>query len=176
MSPTEFLLIRHAQSEWNVARRWQGWGDPPLSPWGREQAAAVARELEGEALDGLACSDLRRAVETAEAIAERTGLAITRDKRLRERDLGQWTGLTRAQITERAAQLLARFDRGDDPSVCPGGGESDLALERRLRPAIEALRAAHPGGRVAVVTHMGVVRVLAKGRQLDHTEVARVAL
>jgi probable phosphoglycerate mutase len=176
MGTTEFLLIRHAETEWNESGRWQGWGDPPLSPRGREQAAVLAAQIAGEALDALLCSNLQRAVETAEAIAKRLGRVVTQDERLRERDVGSWTGLTRAQITERDGELLARFEQRDDPAVCPGGGESDVALERRVRPAIKALVAQYAGRRIAVVTHLGVLRLLLPGRDFGHTEVRRVAL
>ena len=176
MPTTEFLLIRHAQSEWNAAGRWQGWGDPPLSRRGCLQAAALAREIEAEDVDALVCSDLARAVATAEAIGSVLGLVAACDPRLRERDVGTWTGLTRAEIAERDGERLARFARRDDPGACPGGGESDLDLERRVRPAIREWAAAHPGGRVAVVTHLGVLRLLASGCEVDHAAVVRVAL
>jgi len=173
---TEFLLIRHAQSEWNAAGRWQGWADPPLSVVGREQAAAVARELAGEALDALVCSDLRRAVATAGAIGSELDLRPVPDSRFRERDVGTWAGLTRDEIAVRDAQQLARFSKRDDPTVCPGGGESDNDLERRVRPAVEEWADRYAGGRLALVTHLGVVRLLAPGSEPGHTGVTRVVL
>jgi broad specificity phosphatase PhoE len=93
VNPTSFLLIRHAESEWNAAGRWQGHGDPPLSARGREQAAALARELEGEGVEVLIASDLARSAQTAAILGARWGLAPTPDARLREIDVGRWTGL-----------------------------------------------------------------------------------
>jgi len=175
VSSTEFLLIRHAQSEWNAAGRWQGWADPPLSAAGREQAAVLARELAGEVLDALVCSDLQRAVATAGAIGSELDLRPVEDPRFRERDVGTWAGLTRDEIAASDGDRLALFSKRADPTVCPGGGESDNDLERRVRPAIEDWAARYPGGRLALVTHLGVVRLLAPGSEPGHTGVTRVA-
>ena len=175
MPSTEFLLIRHAQSEWNAAGRWQGWANPPLSAAGREQALALAQQLAGEALDALVCSDLLRAVATAKAVGSQLGVVAERDERFRERDVGTWTGLTRDEIAVRDADRLALFSRRDDPSVCPGGGECDIDLERRIRPAVGEWAAKYSGGRLALITHLGVVRLLAPGAELGHAEVTRVA-
>ncbi len=84
MSP-EFLLIRHAQSEWNADGRWQGHADPPLSPRGRAQAQELASNLRGERVDRLVCSDLCRALSTAEALAPVLECLPQPDVRYRER-------------------------------------------------------------------------------------------
>lgn len=68
--PTRLILIRHGQSVWNEARRWQGHSDAPLSALGREQAREAARSLAGERFAGLYASDLQRALETARIIGE----------------------------------------------------------------------------------------------------------
>ena len=73
MSDAILFLIRHAESTWNAARRWQGWGDPPLSERGLEQAEALARALAGEAIDALFTSDLQRAAQTAAPLARALG-------------------------------------------------------------------------------------------------------
>ncbi|RIL05071.1 MAG: histidine phosphatase family protein, partial [Proteobacteria bacterium] len=75
-------LIRHAESEWNALGRWQGQADPALSLRGREQARALADALAKEDFETLVASDLRRARETAEAIARAAGLALRCDARL----------------------------------------------------------------------------------------------
>lgn len=158
--PTWLCLIRHAESVWNAAGRWQGHGDPPLSLRGREQADALARELADQALEALVCSDLQRTRETAAALARATGLPVRADPRWRELDVGRWTGLSRDQIERRHGASLARFDAGD-PDARPEAGETRRELGERARRAAEALAEAHPGRRVAVVTHLGVIRALA---------------
>jgi len=156
---TPFIRARHAESTWNAQRRWQGQADPPLSERGLEQARALARALADEPLEALFASDLRRARRTAEIVGEAVGLAPVVHAGLRELDVGRWEGRTRADIASDDAAALARFDSGD-PDATAGGGESRRGLERRVRAAFAALAAAHPGARIGVVTHLGVIRAL----------------
>jgi broad specificity phosphatase PhoE len=162
VSETALLLIRHAESSWNAAGRWQGHGDPPLSDRGRAQANALARELAREAIDVLVSSDLRRAAETAAILGQARGLRPELNPRLRELDLGDWAGLTRDQIERTAGDALRRFEAGD-LEVRPGGGENLREIEQRAFSAVTELVDAHPGRRLAVVTHLGVIRALLGG-------------
>ncbi len=171
MAGCEIWLIRHGESDWNAAGRWQGHGNPGLSAHGREQAAARALRLAGEGFDALYASDLQRALETAAAIGVRIGLEAVVDPRLRERDVGRWTGLRAAEIRRTEAALLLRFERRDDPDLRPGGGESDNDLARRVRPCLAELGAAHPGQKIACVTHLGVVRLFAPQSAPDFASV-----
>ena len=158
-----FLLARHGQSTWNAERRWQGQGDPPLSAQGRLQASALADALAGEGVEALVSSDLARAAETADIVARRLGLSPPRlEPRLRERSLGAWTGRTAAEIAASWPEELARL-RAGDPELRPGGGESGRELAQRVRAALRELAAEPPGRRVALVTHLGVIRTLVPG-------------
>jgi broad specificity phosphatase PhoE len=174
----ELLLIRHAESEWNVSGRWQGHADPPLSARGlaqaREMAAAVAEELGGEPVDRLLCSDLRRAVQTAECVGEAIGVSPGPDVRLRELDVGRWSGLTREEIASRDAVLLSRFE-ADDPDAAPGGGETRREIRARAHDFVEDLIARQPLGRVVIVTHLGFLRALLPGVEPRNAEVIRVS-
>lgn len=176
---TTFLLIRHAESLWNASGRWQGHGDPPLSPRGRGQAARLAArlaaELAAERPQLLFASDLRRAAQTAAALAAALALPVRPDPRLRELDVGAWTGLTREQIGRAAGPRLARFDAGE-LDLRPGGGETRRELGRRARSALAAIAAEHPGRRIAVVTHQGVVRALLPDAQLAHCQWRRLGV
>jgi len=164
------LLVRHAESSWNAAGRWQGHGDPPLSARGVAQANALARELAGEPIDVIVSSDLRRAAETAAILGRAHGLEPRLEPRLRELDLGAWEGLTRDEIATLAHGALRRFDAGD-PDVRPGGGETLREIERRARSVVRELVELHAGQRLAVVTHLGVIRALVR----DVSKVARDA-
>jgi broad specificity phosphatase PhoE len=159
MSGTSLLLIRHAETSWNAAGRWQGHGDPPLSERGVAQANALAQELAREAIDVIVSSDLRRAAETAAMLGRARGLEPLLNPRLRELDLGNWEGLTRDQIASSAGDVLRRFDAGD-LDVRPGDGESLREIEQRARSAVCELVDAYPDRRLAVVTHLGVIRTL----------------
>jgi broad specificity phosphatase PhoE len=170
-----FWLIRHAESTWNAAGRWQGHGDPPLSPAGRAQAAALAEQIRGEKIEVLIASDLARCRETAAILGACWGLEPSHDARLREIDIGAWTGLTREQILAKDAALLDAFE-AEQLETRPGGGETRLEIRARARVAAEELAAAHRGRRLALVTHLGVVRALLPGAELENAGWLRLSL
>jgi probable phosphoglycerate mutase len=162
---SDFLLIRHGQSTWNARGLWQGQGDPPLSPYGRGQARRLARRLAAQRPVALVSSDLRRAAQTARIAARALGLALELEPRLRELDVGAWSGLAEAEVASRWPEELARF-RAGDPGLRAGGGESRLELRARALAALAALAVRFPAGRVAVITHGGVVCALLGGAEL----------
>jgi probable phosphoglycerate mutase len=172
MHTTEFLLIRHGESTWNVLGRWQGHGNPPLSPRGRAQALQVARALRTEGVAVLVSSDLERARETAAIAADSLDLPLQLEPRLRELDVGVWSGLTHSEIARRWPGELARLRSGDEDVAC-GGGESRRSLRVRALSALEELAARHRGARLAVVTHSGVVRTLMRDVRLANAEWCR---
>src|SRR5918912_2994991 len=158
MDDTDLLVVRHAQSEWNATGRWQGQADPVLSELGRRQAFVAAAAI--GAVDGIVASDLQRAMETASIIAAQLGVGpVVVDERLRERDAGEWTGLTRQEITRGWPGWL-------DDGRRPPGFESSRAVLLRATAAFDAIVAARPGGHVLVVTHGGVIRALAASHGL----------
>ena len=158
-SPGELILIRHAESEWNAAGRWQGHADPPLSLRGRAQAEALAKSFDTPDVAAIYVSDLGRACETAAPLAAKLGLRPRVDAAFRELDVGRWSGLTREQIEANDAELLAAFDTGD-PAVRPGGGETRGELRQRARECVALIAHAHRGERVVVVTHLGFIRAV----------------
>jgi broad specificity phosphatase PhoE len=166
---TRFLLIRHAESEWNADGRWQGQADPGLSPAGRIQAEALAKSLVDERLDLLISSDLDRARQTAERVGQALALTPVLDPRFRELDVGGWSGLRREEIAVRDPALLASFETGD-PDVRPGGGESRREIRERVRSAAAELREMYPGRRIALVTHLGVIRALWPASEMKNAE------
>ena len=146
------LLLRHGQSEWNAVGRWQGWADPPLSPLGRRQSRLAGKDLGG--VDVIVSSDLRRAVETAALLAESLSLVPAPvEPRLRERDVGEWTGLTRQEIEQRWPEELSTMAQ-------PPGGESAEALQARVLAAATDLARVYPDSSVVAVTHGGAIRSL----------------
>ena len=97
-TPARLLLLRHGESTWNAAGRWQGHADPPLSTTGTAQARAAAAAL--VEIGAVWCSDLVRARQTAELCAPAGRRGATPSRCSRERDVGAWTGLTREAIEE----------------------------------------------------------------------------
>ncbi len=152
MPATRILLLRHGQSEWNALGRWQGQADPPLSAVGRAQAVAASHSV--GVVDAVVASDLVRACDTALVIAEAIGVGpVVLDAALRERDAGEWSGLTRAEIHRSWPGHL-------DDGRRPPGWESDHALLARVLPALRRIASLAPGGIVLAVTHGGVVYAL----------------
>jgi broad specificity phosphatase PhoE len=154
---TEFLLVRHGETEWNVERRFQGHADPALNEVGREQARALAEQLVGAGLDAIYTSDLARARETAEIVGARTGVRVVPLADLREIDVGDWEGLTWPEIEERFPKGVRRWhERGHGWSA----GETYEELEQRVLGALRSIASDHPAERLLVVGHGGTVRVL----------------
>lgn len=167
MDVTDLLVVRHGQSEWNVIGRWQGHADPPLSELGRRQAYVAAAAI--GAVDGIVSSDLLRAAETASIIAQQLGVGpVVVDERLRERDVGQWTGLTRVEIDKGWPGWLEQARQ-------PEGFEGVDAVLARVVESFGAMRTASPGGSLLVVTHGGVIRALARSHGLDDLPIANLA-
>lgn len=169
MIETRLWLIRHAESTWNAVGRWQGQADPPLSELGRRQAQSLADALRGERLEVLVASDLARAAETAEIVADGLSVAVRFEPRLRELDAGAWSGLSRAEIAARDGEALRRFD-SEDRDAPAGGAESRADVKRRAR---EVLREWLPAGgqrRIAFLSHEGVLGSLLPGLQLGNAE------
>jgi broad specificity phosphatase PhoE len=171
--PETYWLIRHGESTWNAAGRWQGQLDPPLSVQGRSQATCLAAVLRAEDVELIVASDLARCVETATIVCGQLGLPLELNAALRELDAGSWAGLTRREIGERDAEALVRFDSGD-PDAPAGGAESRRDVARRVRRGLRSLAVCHPGRRVAVVTHGGVIRALLPEARPANAECHRV--
>ena len=149
---TTLLITRHGQTDWNLEGRWQGHADPPLNEAGRAQSRTLAEALAAEQIDAVWCSDLARARETAEIVGARLGLPVSIDTRLREVDVGEWSGLTSAEI-ERLYPGGARRRRQGGTGW--ESGETHLAMRMRVVEALHRIAAAHAGERVLVVTHGG---------------------
>jgi broad specificity phosphatase PhoE len=138
---TTLLLVRHGETDWNAEGRLQGHTDRPLNDFGRRQAKALAGRLEGDGITAVYASDLSRARETAEILAERLRLPVATDPDLRERNWGTWEGLTGAE-RDRVEYV----------------GEAHDAHGERVLRAVLRIAELHPGERVVVVTHGGSLR------------------
>jgi broad specificity phosphatase PhoE len=150
------LLVRHGETDWNLERRWQGHADRPLNDTGRAQARELAERLAEEPPVAIYSSDLARARATAEIVGARLGLAVVVDARLREVDVGEWSGLTMAEVEIAYPDgIRRRLDGGTGWEQ----GETYEAMGERVVTALQEIAAAHDG-RVLVVTHGGSVRAV----------------
>ncbi len=144
-------LVRHGRSVGNAAGRIQGWLDLPLDDLGRRQARLVAERLRRKPLAAVYASPLARAAETARAIADARGLAVSLDERLREYHMGAWTGLTGEEIQ---AMMPPRWEEEQSDYVSPGG-ESGEDMRTRIGSFLSDVLVRHEGQVVAVVCHGG---------------------
>jgi uncharacterized phosphatase len=142
---TDLVLVRHGETEWNRLGRVQGRTDIPLNETGREQARATAERLAGERFDAVVSSPLSRAAETAQIIADGLGIGpVELVDDLVERNYGEAEGMTGKDIDARFGGVLE-------------AQESRQETIERAKPALLAIAARHPGQRVLVVSHGGVI-------------------
>ena len=154
---SRLIVWRHGNTDWNAGHRVQGQTDVPLNDLGHQQAVDAAELLVKFRPEAIVASDLRRAADTAAALAALTGLPVSHDKRLRERYFGAWQGLTMAEVVATRPEEHARWTAGAD--VVGGDVETLDDLGARVAEAlVEAAALARPGGTVVVATHGGAAR------------------
>jgi broad specificity phosphatase PhoE len=153
-------LARHGEAEWPKGTA-LGWADPPLSRRGEDQARALAGRLAARPIATVYSSDLRRALVTAEAVAEELGLTVEVVPDLRELDFGQWEGRRLADLWQEVPDEARQWE--SDIRRTPSAFAESLAeLEQRVAGFAGALRSACPGAadEVAVVAHLGSLTAL----------------
>jgi broad specificity phosphatase PhoE len=169
MARSLLYLVRHGETDWNAAGRWQGHTDIALNENGRAQARVAAERLRPIALAGIASSDLSRARETAEIIAATLGLPIAFfDAALRERAFGPFEGLTGAECVRLHPRAWQAWR---EEQVAPEGGEDRRTLAARVAMGLRraAQEVARGDAAALVVTHGGALRAViaeALGAQL----------
>lgn len=175
---TTLYLIRHGETEGSEEKRYKGMIDVPLSERGirqMEEASKYIVELtqnrsnphippllkggEGKLLDAVYCSDLSRAVKSAEIIAEPFKLSPVKINKLRERDFGVWEGMSFDEIKEKYPEDFTSWLK-NPLRFSPTGGENTLEVKERCMNAIDRVVDTHNGENIAVVAHGGVIRII----------------
>lgn len=157
---TEILLIRHGETEWNAIKRLQGHLDIALNAEGERQAAALGQALLDEPLDVIVSSDLQRAMQTAQAIAQPRGMTIKVDPGLRERCYGAFEGVMYSEIPARFPEAYAAWQARDIDARFPDGerkAETLREFHERAIATINRLASLYPNRKIALVTHGGVL-------------------
>ena len=154
---TTILLVRHGQTDWNLAHRWQGHLDIPLNETGRRQARLLACRLATLPIKAIYTSDLVRASETAEIVAKQLNIQPILDPALRERNGGRFQALTFDELQDRYPEIWRRVRL---ENATPPGGESLLVVAERLTGAYEAIGRRHKGEMVILVSHGGALNLL----------------
>jgi probable phosphoglycerate mutase len=153
---TRLIVWRHGRTGWNAGDRIQGQLDVDLDETGALQVAAAAPRLATEHPDAIVSSDLRRAAETAAALASLTGIEIRYDPRLRERCFGVWQGMTSAEADERYPEHYARWRAGEPVNGCDVEERDDF--QKRAAAALLEASELAPGGTVVVACHGGTAK------------------
>lgn len=156
---TRVILMRHGQTAWNVEGRWQGQAPVPIDITGRTQAHWAGQFLADAALHHIFTSDLLRAVQTAQIVADHTQVPVTQDPRLREIHIGTWQGLTSDEVKLWDAAMYAMV-KADPIHTKRPQGESWADVANRVIPALEEYVAQYVGQSLLVVTHGGVIRIV----------------
>lgn len=154
---TTILLIRHGQTDWNRLKRWQGHTDTPLNDLGRAESERLAQRLTAWPIEAIYSSDLSRAFETATILGAALNLDPQRDLSLRERNGGQFEGLTSEEMESRFGTLWQKVRK---EGAAPPDGESELQVASRIYQAYEQYKLRHKGQMIALVSHGGALKNL----------------
>ncbi|MBV8717000.1 MAG: histidine phosphatase family protein [Chloroflexi bacterium] len=169
-TPVRILLARHGETVFNVEGRWQGQSDSPLTERGKAQARELARALSDEPIVAVYSSDLGRAADTAAEVAHVHSLPVIADVRVREIDVGKWTGLGRPEIAAQWPDGLAAWASTPSRYRMPGGEDLAEAQARALAFFAERMPD-HLGQTVVLITHGAIgqaILVEAMGLTVEH--------
>ncbi len=156
--PTTTLLLRHGQTALSIEKRFSGVGDPPLTEIGLAQAAAAAERLRDSGATVIVASPLKRAQQTAAAVASVLGVDVRTDEGFQETDFGDWDGYTFGEVR---AKWPAEMDAWlSSTAVAPPHGESFDDTAARVRKARDRVLAHYGGQKVVIVSHVTPIKTL----------------
>lgn len=168
MTVKRVIFIRPGETDWNQQVRWQGWVASPLNDLGKRQAERLANYIRHINLKALYTSDLKRALQTADILAKNLGFESVPDKRLRERNIGEWQGLTidemKTWYPDQYQNLLTDAENYRVP-----GGESRADVRKRMVEAFDAFLKQDKGETVGVISHTTAIHELLAAIIPDNT-------
>jgi broad specificity phosphatase PhoE len=159
MTVKRIIFIRPGETDWNRLDRWQGWVAAPLNAHGKRQVEALASFLRNIGLGALYASDLKRAAETAAIIGQKIGHEPIYDARLRERNVGNWQGLTLEEVHLWYPQEYEQFAADPQGYQVPGG-ESLKEVQARMKAAFNDIVRDSQVDTVGIVSHTLSIRTL----------------
>lgn len=151
-------MVRHGQTDWNVQKRYQGHSDIPLNETGQQQAEKIANRLKSERLHAIFSSDLQRAMQTAQAIANPHNLTIESEPDLREANFGVLEGLRYKDVIEQYKTMAEAWFA--DPECPPDGGEKLSQVLQRVQKVRKHIEENYSRKRILLVGHDGALRLL----------------
>lgn len=158
MTTKNFYFVRHGETVWNLEGKLHGHLDGSLSLNGVGQAEKVGIFLKNK-ISKVYSSDLKRASSTAEIIMKTCSVKLDEDKRLRERNLGIFQGLTFSEVKEKYPEMYYKFT-SDDPDFTIPQGESISQTSERINSFLNEMISKKDEDNVCVVTHDGVIKIV----------------
>jgi len=155
----KLFLTRHGQTDWNTAGRYQGQSDTLLNETGLRQAEQIAKRLAKETIHAIYTSDLSRAANTAQTIADFHSLEIKKDSRWRELSFGDWEGMTYKEMSVHSPELFEAWMK-DPRTISTPNGETLAQLAVRVKAAFDEIKDEHADQTVLVVAHSGSLQSL----------------
>jgi broad specificity phosphatase PhoE len=153
------FLVRHGTTTLNVENRYRGRRDVPLDAQGYQDAVDAARCLSGVGLTAVYTGPLRRAVATAQIVADEARVPDLRILHgLNNVDYGAWEGMTADEAASFDPDGFALYRTSPSRAVCPAGERLSDA-QQRMVAALALIGARHPGERVAAITHAVMIRL-----------------
>ena len=164
-------LLRHGESESNVAGCYQGQGDSPLTEAGRKGAREACERLEGIPFVAAFSSDLSRAFETASIISKPHRLSVKKIKGFRERHYGAWEGKNFKEIEKKWPALYKKWLVRPASARIPKAETLKQLQRRAVTHFKEVIHPFSKNDRILMVAHGGWNRALLfhfLGMELDH--------
>ena len=153
-----FILERHGQSDGNRLCIFTGHTDVSLTELGEKQVECAAQYItKTYKIDKIYSSDLKRAVQTAQRVADKTGLEIVKNKNLRELYAGEWDGTSFETIQNNYAEDWKVWCDDVGNSRCTGG-ESVKELGERFIGELTAIAKENDGKTILIATHATPIR------------------
>jgi broad specificity phosphatase PhoE len=154
----DIILVRHGETEWNVGEVFRGRADIDLNENGRKQAVLLGEYLKDTGIKAVYASPLKRALDTAKAIASHHNLSVQVSDGLNDLDFGEWEGLSVPQVRDRYRKIFIEWSDHPEQVRLPGGETLDDVRRRSMLVVEKFIR--EQNGAVALVTHRVVIKVL----------------
>ncbi|MFG6117865.1 histidine phosphatase family protein [Thalassobacillus sp. B23F22_16] len=155
----KLYITRHGETEWNVQKRMQGWGNSELTDNGVENARILGESLKATAFDAVYTSPSKRTRKTTELILGDRELPVTYEEKLKEINVGDWEGQTKEFIEENYGDAYHSFF--NTPHLYESfNGESFFELRERVEEFLEQLKRTHSSGNILIVTHSVFIKSL----------------
>lgn len=159
---TVLYLVRHGETDWNRESRCQGYMDTELNSEGILQAQAAARRLEGENIDIIYSSALKRAYATAQTINQHLSVNLIKNESLNEINFGEWEGLTLEEMKKRPDYNYDQWRL--TPHLATFPGEKSLKnVQNRAIKFVNEIIEKHNGENILIVSHGGVLKLIILG-------------